>query len=336
MTFTTGPAWRHSRPISSPARRAVVTGSAFETTTARANLVASRQHEPSRAAVLDQDALDRRLEPHACAGRLSGAAQRRRHGAHAPARVSPRAWRPRRLAEVVVEADEGGARFLRPRERPDQTLDRERDTDLLRRDVRELLRDRAIEDPLADGLEPALAIGRLEHERPRPLGGPLPAIGELAVPGRVGGGPVALDRLAGLLAPGPRHNLAAIRERREQIRIVDGHRQPVRGEVELAHDLRPQERQRVRARRCAHARPELLRHAGAADDVAALKALHREPGTCQVRGGDQAVMAGADDGDVEHLGRGYFLKRRNNGIAYQSAMNSRAVPTVNPTTAEPP
>ena len=69
----------------------------------------------------------------------------------------------------------------------------------------------------------------------------------------------------------------------------------------------PQQRQRVRARRRAHARPQLLGHAGAADHVAALEALHREPGARQVSGGHQAVVAGADDGGVEHWARGYFV-----------------------------
>ena len=61
---------------------------------------------------------------------------------------------------------------------------------------------------------------------------------------------------------------------------------------------RAQQRERVGARRGAHAGPQLLGHARAADDVAALEDLHVEPGARQVGGGDQAVVAGADDDRV--------------------------------------
>jgi hypothetical protein len=83
---------------------------------------------------------------------------------------------------------------------------------------------------------------------------------------------------------------------------VHGDLEPVAGEAELADDLGTKQRQGVRTRRRAHAGPKLLGHTRAADDVAALEALDRESGARQVGGGDQAVVAGADDGDVEHVG----------------------------------
>ena len=76
--------------------------------------------------------------------------------------------------------------------------------------------------------------------------------------------------------------------------------QPVPGEVEVAQDLRPQEGQRVGPRRGAHTGPQLLRHACTADEIAAFEDLDLEPGPRQVGGGDEAVVAGADDDRVEH------------------------------------
>ena len=81
--------------------------------------------------------------------------------------------------------------------------------------------------------------------------------------------------------------------------------QPVRGEVEVADDLRAQEGQRVGARRSAHTGPQLLRHARTPDDVAALEDLDLESGPRQVRGSDEAVVAGADDDRVQH-GAGHY------------------------------
>ena len=63
---------------------------------------------------------------------------------------------------------------------------------------------------------------------------------------------------------------------------------------------RAQQRKRVGAGRGAHAGPQLLGHAGAADEVAALEHLHVEARARQVGGGDQAVVAGADDDRVAH------------------------------------
>src|SRR3954464_14310241 len=76
--------------------------------------------------------------------------------------------------------------------------------------------------------------------------------------------------------------------------------EPVRRQVELLHDPAAQERQRVRARGCAHARPQLLGDTGAADDVAPLEDLDRQPRGGEVGRGDEAVVACAYDYRVRH------------------------------------
>ena len=103
----------------------------------------------------------------------------------------------------------------------------------------------------------------------------------------------------GPLPRGPGDDLPSVGKRGEQVGLVDIDMQPVRGEVEVADDLRPQQGERVCARRSAHAGPQLLGHARAADDVAALEDLDVEPRPRQVRGRDEAVVAGADDDRVE-------------------------------------
>ena len=88
-------------------------------------------------------------------------AQGRGDRAHSPARVAPGARHPVGLAEVVVEADEGGAGILGPGQRADQALYRERHAHELRRDRRQLVGHAAVENALPHGIEPALAVGRL-------------------------------------------------------------------------------------------------------------------------------------------------------------------------------
>ena len=157
-----------------------------------------------------------------------------------------------------------------------------------------------VEDLRADGIEPALAIGGLEHQRPGACRRLLPALGPLAVAGRVTRRPVRGELARRALARGPRHDLATVRLRREQVRLVRHHLEPVRAQAELVDDPRPQQRQRVRAGRRADAGPQLLGHAAAADDVAPFEDLHVEPGAREVRRGDEAVVPGADDQRVTH------------------------------------
>ena len=63
------------------------------------------------------------------------------------------------------------------------------------------------------------------------------------------------------------------------------------GQVELANDLRPEQRDDVRADRIAEAGKELLGNGGAAEDVPPLEDQHLPAGTGEIRGGGQAVVA---------------------------------------------
>ena len=107
---------------------------------------------------------------------------------------------------------------------------------------------------------------------------------------------------------------ATVRERRERRGVAAKDAIPVPREVEVAHDLRPEQAHDVRGRRDPKPFPGLLRDARAAHPVLRLEHHHREPRACEVRGRDQPVVAGADDGDVEgahRVGVGPRAPRRN-------------------------
>ena len=84
------------------------------------------QHHAPRRAALHQHRLDRRRRADAGARRLGRAPQRPGDRSHPSAGVAPRSGDPARLAEVVVEGDERGARVLGPGQGADQALDCER------------------------------------------------------------------------------------------------------------------------------------------------------------------------------------------------------------------
>lgn len=63
-------------------------------------------------------------------------------------------------------------------------------------------------------------------------------------------------------------------------------------------DLRTEEAEEVAAARELEARDDLLRHGGATNEVAALEYGDGEAAASQVSGGDESVMATADDDSV--------------------------------------
>ena len=89
MTFTTGPSWRQSSGRGSPASVAVRSGSAFDRTAAAGSSRPPSSTTPRARPLVDDHALDRRLDVHAGAGRFGRRAQRGGHGAHPAARDSP-------------------------------------------------------------------------------------------------------------------------------------------------------------------------------------------------------------------------------------------------------
>ena len=76
---------------------------------------------------------------------------------------------------------------------------------------------------------------------------------------------------------------------------------PCFGQLEVADDLRPQQADDVARDREPEARDDLLRDRGAAEHVPALQDDGLEAGAGEVRGGDEAVVAAADDHRVVAL-----------------------------------
>ena len=70
------------------------------------------------------------------------------------------------------------------------------------------------------------------------------------------------------------------------------------GQIELADDLRPQQRDDVRADGEMEAGKDLFGDRRAAEHVAALEHEHLPPGAGQICGRGQAVVAAADDDRV--------------------------------------
>lgn len=69
----------------------------------------------------------------------------------------------------------------------------------------------------------------------------------------------------------------------------------------MPYDLRTKKTEEVAAARELEARDQFLCHSSAADEVPALKNSDGKASTSQVSGGDQAVMATADDDCVPFL-----------------------------------
>ena len=72
-------------------------------------------------------------------------------------------------------------------------------------------------------------------------------------------------------------------------------------ELQLAHDLGPKQRDDVGGDAEPEARHDLLGDGSAAEDVPALEHDDAQPGACQVRAADEAVVAAADDDRVVAL-----------------------------------
>ena len=109
-------------------------------------------------------------------------------------------------------------------------------------------------------------------------------------------------RVAGDLAPRLRvivdaPEVVAVRHRRERA-VERQDLEAVPGQVELADDLGPQQRDDVGADRELEAREDLLGDRGAAEHVPPLEHEHLAPRAGEIGGVDEAVVAAADDDDV--------------------------------------
>jgi hypothetical protein len=95
----------------------------------------------------------------------------------------------------------------------------------------------------------------------------------------------------------PQGEMPSVGEREHGNRVGHQQRIAMRRQIQIPDDFRPQIAQLRRAGRDPETRRarDLLRHAGAAHHRAAFQHQHAATGPRQIGGGDQAVMAAADD-----------------------------------------
>ena len=91
--------------------------------------------------------------------------------------------------------------------------------------------------------------------------------------------------------------IVAVRHRRERA-VERQDLESVPRQIELPDDLRPQQRDDVRAHRELEARKDLFGDCRAADNVPPLEDQHLASSARQVGGVDEPVMPAADDDDV--------------------------------------
>ncbi len=108
---------------------------------------------------------------------------------------------------------------------------------------------------------------------------------------------VARDLAAGLGVVVDAPQVVAVRHRREGA-VERQDLEAVPRQVELADDLRPQQRHDVRADRELEAGKDLFGHGGAAEDVPALEHQHLAARAREIGGVHQAVVPAADDDHV--------------------------------------
>ena len=98
---------------------------------------------------------------------------------------------------------------------------------------------------------------------------------------------------------GPHQQRPAVRQRREAGRAARNHREPVAGQIEVAHDLGAEQAVDVAGRGDLETGPRLFGDDAPADERAPLQDEHRAARSRQIGGRHQAVVPGADDDDIE-------------------------------------
>ena len=171
--------------------------------------------------------------------------------------------------------------------------------------------DRAGQVGRGDGQDRLDEAGHLDHElavflvrlgvdrRPAPELADRPAV--VVDAPQVVAGPARCP--AGLRCGGPSPSRSG-RERAVERQDVEA----VPGQLELADDLRPQQRHDVREDREPEAREDLLGDGRAAEDWPPLEDERPQPGPREVGGADEAVVAAADHDGVVALGHGACLR----------------------------
>ena len=292
------------------------------------NLLAAGQHHAHRPASLDQYALDLGAGADGAAGSLEGSGERLGDGPHAAARIAPGADRAVDLAHVMVQQHVGRAGRHRPQRRADDAGDGEIGLDdvgleILVEEIRDRHRPEAQRQRHLFPAQPGEFLAEIKH------------LAEVARPEacRVGRGAhqkrldeAALPRhIAGIAVVGLR---VALREPRELaavcvvvaavgeiVAVMGEHRPALVGDdlqaearqLQVAHDLGPEQRADIGAIGIEEAPRQLAAGGCASDPVVLFHHQYVEPGTLQVAGVDQPVVAAADDDRVPALHRGAFI-----------------------------
>ena len=292
---------------------------------ARRDPLARGRDDAGGAAILDQDLADRGggadFDP------ASGAGARHRLGdrAHAADRMTPRAPPAVHLAPAMMHEHVAGSRRIGAGIGSDDPVEAEDRLDRIA--LEPLVEDIAGRtgeelDKIALPFEPertqavcdfgcvqeareaggeALSGreigGRLERERAQDVGQALEPRLIRREPFGVAGGEFRHLRPG---APRPGLEVAPVGQGEEIRQRALDQLEAVAMEVEIADDCRAQKRDRIGGDGIAEAGMEFLRRRGAADLSAPLEHRDFEAGGGEIGGGDQSVMAAADDDHVRH------------------------------------
>ena len=286
-------------------------------------LVAARERDADGSAILDEDPRHLRVAADVDAEVACGRRERLGDTAHAAAHVPPHPPCASGLAHDVVEEHVGGSGHRRARHRADDRVGRERPLQLL--GLEPAVEDRAcgagedlhrLAGAVAQPPERASQRQRgpeVAEMRPQQIGRPHREGGldyrrhplEHRLVPRIALG-VARAELGDLpacqLGISAHQQRAPVGERRERRRLSGQDLVAIRGELQVADDLRVEEAVDVGGGRDLEAWEGLLGHTGAADDVPPLEDHHAQPGTREVARRHEPVVPGADHDGVVTVG----------------------------------
>ena len=291
----------------------------------RRDFLAARRDD-ARGATLDhQDFADRALRAYLDAARRAGARHRLGDGAHAADRVAPDALLAGGLAETVVQQHIGGAGGIGTGVGPDNSVEAEDRPERLGFEpcVQQVAggasenlekitlplqpeRPQAVRDPhgaenRAKPGEDVASGGRIGRRLHR---GGAQCVGHPLEPGFVGveAFGVADGKFCdlGLRPPGRGLQITAVRQRQEVGERPLDDPEAVSREIEVADDLRIEERHRIGGDRISKAGMEFFRRRRAADDRAPLQNGDLQACSGEIGGRGEPVVASANDDDVQH------------------------------------
>ena len=286
----------------------------------RVDLRAGRERHPGRAAARVADAGHLGSGADLCPERPGRGGQRPRDAAHAATREPPRPGLTVHVADVVVQGHVGAARRPRPGPRADHSRHRQQPAQRIALEVPvEQVGDAPRQQPGQINGAPGIDLAQMPQQQPLPQQVLRPPRAEprrdLAEHGREHTGHPGHVLLVPLIVCRvPLRELRDLREplgrlvRQRQVPAVSPRREirplridviPVPNQVQLAHQIRGQQRHHVRQRRHRVVRSErMLADRGPAHNLPPLAHQRAESGSGQVSRRHEAVVPPADDHDV--------------------------------------